>query len=58
MARLPYSLSIAVWITGSIWLVAIHAHVFDARRELVYAAFSVGLLTGVGEWLALRRANH
>jgi hypothetical protein len=58
MTGLPASLSIAFWLVGSIWLVAILAHVFDAPHEIVYAALVVGLLVGVVEWLALRRTKR
>jgi hypothetical protein len=58
MTGLPASLSIAIWLVGSIWFVAILAHFFDAPREIVYAALAVGLLAGVAEWLALRRTRH
>jgi hypothetical protein len=58
MGRLPTFLSIALWLLGSIWAVAIVAHVFDAPHEIVYAALAFGLLVGVVEWLALRGSNH
>jgi len=56
MARLPASLSIAIWLVGSIWAVAILAHVFDAQHEIVYAALAFGLLAAIIEWLVLRGA--
>jgi hypothetical protein len=43
---------------ASLWLIAIVAHAFDAPREIVYAAFIIGLLGGVAEWLALRGDNR
>jgi hypothetical protein len=58
MAKLPPSLSIALWIVGSIWLVAIVAHIFDAPHEIVYAALAFGLLAGVAEWLAIKGSKH
>lgn len=57
-SRLPASLSIAIWLTGSIWAVAILAHVFDAPREITYAALAFGVLAGIVEWLALKEKNH
>ena len=42
MSGLPPSLSIALWFTGSMWVVAILAHIGDAPREIVYASFSFG----------------
>jgi hypothetical protein len=58
MARLPTSLSIALWLVGSTWAVAILAHVFDAPHEIVYAALTFGLLVGIVEWLVLRGSNR
>jgi hypothetical protein len=55
---LPTSLSIALWLVGSIWLVGLLAHLFDAPREIVFAALIVGLFSGVAEWFALRRRKH
>ncbi|WP_156164768.1 hypothetical protein [Bradyrhizobium sp. LTSP885] len=52
MTGLPDSLSIALWLVGSIWLVGIVAWLGDAPGELVVATFVVGLLTGVVEWRA------
>ena len=54
MTGLPGSLSIALWLVGSIWLVGIVAWLGDAPGELVVATFVVGLLTGVAEWRAGR----
>jgi hypothetical protein len=58
MTKLPPSLSIALWLVGSIWLVGLLAHVFAAPREIVLATFIVGVLSGVAEWLAVRGSNH
>jgi hypothetical protein len=52
---LPASLSIALWLVGSLWVVAIAAHLFGAPREIVHAAFAFGLAAGLLEWWALRR---
>jgi hypothetical protein len=57
-SKLPPSLSIALWLVGSIWLIALLAHLFDASREIVFAALVFGLFSGVAEWLALRRRKH
>jgi hypothetical protein len=57
MARLPTSLSIAIWLVGSTWAVAILARVFDAPHEIVYAALAFGLVTGMIEWI-LRGSNQ
>jgi hypothetical protein len=58
MARLPTSLSIAIWLVGSTWAVAILAHVFDAPPEIVYAALAFGLVAGMIEWLILGGSNQ
>ena len=58
MARLPNSLSIAIWLVGSTWAVAILAYVFDAPHEIVYAALAFGLVAGIIEWLVLEGRNH
>jgi hypothetical protein len=53
-SSLPASLSIALWLAGALWAVAITAHVFDAPREIVHAAFAFGLVAGLLEWWSLR----
>jgi hypothetical protein len=58
MAKLPTSLSIAIWLVGSTWAVAILAHVFDAPHEIVYAALAFGLVAGMIEWLILGGSNQ
>jgi hypothetical protein len=50
MDRLPNSLSIALWVVGSCWFVAIVAYVFDGTRELIIPLVAFGALTGVAEW--------
>ena len=54
MTGLPASLSIALWLVGSIWLIAILARFFDAPDEIVDAALAFGLLAGGLEWLVFR----
>jgi hypothetical protein len=58
MAGLPPSLSIAFWFVGSIWLVAIVAHVLDAPHQIVHAALAFGVVAGVVEWLAVRGSKR
>lgn len=55
MTDLPTSLSIALWLTASIWVVGIFAYIFDAPREIVWGTLGFGVVTGIGEWLAFRR---
>ena len=58
MTGLPASLSIALWLVGSLWLIAILAQIFDAPHEIVYAALAFGLIAGVVEWLLIRGNNR
>ena len=55
MDRLPNSLSIALWVVGSCWLVAAALYIFDGPRELILPVVTLGTLTGVAEWY-LRRS--
>lgn len=50
MMGLPGSLSIALSLVGSIWLVGVVAMLVGAPGELVAATFVIGLVTGVAEW--------
>jgi hypothetical protein len=58
MAGLPASLSIAFWLVGSIWLVAIMAHILDAPHQVVYAALALGVIAGIVEWLVVKGNNR
>ncbi|HEY7844140.1 MAG TPA: hypothetical protein VID30_10720 [Bradyrhizobium sp.] len=58
MAGLPTSLSIAVWLTGSIWLVAIVGYLFGAPAEIIYITLGAGIVAGVLEWLAIKRRSR
>lgn len=60
MKRLPFpaSLSIALWLTGSIWLIAIVAHLFDAPEDVVAMTLLFGAVTGLAEWLLAKRSSH
>lgn len=57
MAGLPGSLSIALSLVGSIWLVGVVALLVGAPGELVAATFVVGVLAGIAEWRAGRMEN-
>ena len=52
MGKLPRSLSIALWLTGSTWVVAILAHFVRASDRTVGAVFAFGSVAGVVEWIA------
>ena len=58
MVRLPNSLSIALWLVGSLWVVGLIAYLGDAPGSLVVATFAAGLVAGGLElWTATRRAR-
>jgi len=57
MERLPESLSIALWMVGSCWALAILAYVFGASTEWILPLFMLGLLTGIAEWVMRRKAK-
>ncbi|WP_155262763.1 MULTISPECIES: hypothetical protein [Bradyrhizobium] len=57
MTGLPGSLSIALSLVGSIWLVGVAALLVDASGELVAATFVLGLVAGFVEWRA-GKAEH
>jgi len=54
MTELSPSLSIALWLVGSIWLIAILATIFGVPYKIVHAALAIGLLGGGLEWLAFK----
>jgi hypothetical protein len=54
MTGLPSSLSIAVWLVGSIWLVAVVGRVLGAPAEIVEIAFGAGIIAGVVERMAIK----
>ena len=58
MTRLPASLSIALWLVGSIWVLAALAHLFGASAQVVYAALAFGLVAGIAEWIVLTRTKY
>ena len=59
MARVPNSLSIAVWLTGSLWIVGWIAYLADAPGSLVATTLVAGLIAGGFELgAATRRAGR
>jgi hypothetical protein len=59
MARLPNSLSIALWLVGSLWMIGLIAYLGDAPSSLVAATLVAGLIAGGLElWAATRRAGR
>lgn len=55
MARLPSSLSIALWIVGSCCVLGLLALLLDAPGEVVGAAVVFGVVAGISEWLQRRQ---
>ena len=55
MQRLPNSLSIALWLVGSLWIIGLIAYLGDAPGELVIATLVAGLVAGGFELRASSR---
>ena len=55
MDRLPDSLSIALWVVGACGALAILACAFGEPRQLILPLVSIGLLTGIAEWVIRRK---
>jgi hypothetical protein len=55
MERLPVSLSIALWLVGSLWIVGFVAYLGDAPGELVIATLFSGLVAAALELRAATR---
>jgi hypothetical protein len=58
MTGLPLSLSIALWFTGSIWVVGIFAYALDVPFEMVLGTAVVGLAGGIAEWIIRMRSKR
>jgi len=59
MERLTGSLSIALWLVGSLWIVGLIAYLGDAPGALVIATLFAGLVAGGFElWAITRRAKR
>lgn len=57
MDRLPNSLTIALWVVGSCWALAVIAYAIGASRELILPLVVLGILTGTAEWVIRRRGK-
>ncbi len=57
MERLPEPLSIALWIVGACWALAIIGYAFGAPSEWIFPVFLLGLITGVAEWVLRRQSK-
>ena len=51
MARLPDTLSFALWIVVACWVVAIIAYLVGGPTDLIIPLFILGVFTGIVEWL-------
>jgi len=59
MQRLPHSLSIAFWLTVSLWIVGFVAYLGGAPGALVLATLVAGLIAaGLELRAASRRSGH
>jgi hypothetical protein len=58
MERLPSSLSIALWLAGSLWIVGLVAYMGDAPGELVAMTLIAGLIAGCFELRAAARRDR
>jgi hypothetical protein len=57
MERIPDSLAIALWVTGSCWFLALLAYVLGASTEWLLPLFVFGALAGIAEWVTRRMAE-
>jgi hypothetical protein len=57
MTRLPDSLAIGLWITGSTWVLAILAYLLGGSTEWIFPLFVLGVCTGIAEWVMRRKAR-
>ena len=54
MTRPPDSLAIALWITGSLWVLALLAYLAGESIDWILPLSVFGLLAGIAEWLMRR----
>lgn len=51
MKTVPASLTIAFWITGCSWAVALFAYVLGGQSQWIFPILILGTLTGIAEWI-------
>jgi H+/Cl- antiporter ClcA len=51
MSNLPDSLSIALWITATSWIVAFMAYLVGASTDWLFPLVALGVCTGIAEWV-------
>ena len=52
--QLPSLLTIALWLTGALWVVGLVAYRFDEPPEFVASIFIMGSVAAVIEWLTIK----
>lgn len=57
MSNLPDSLSIALWITATSWLMAVIAYLVGASTDWLFPLVAFGVCTGIAEWV-MRKERH
>ncbi|HTV28190.1 MAG TPA: hypothetical protein VMF32_10460 [Xanthobacteraceae bacterium] len=50
MKTIPTSLTIAFWVTGSSWVLALFVYLLGGPPELILPIIVLGTFTGVIEW--------
>lgn len=51
MKTVPESLTIAFWITGSSWALALFSYLLGGPLDLIFPIIILGTLTGIAEWV-------
>ena len=51
MKTSPPSLTIAFWVTGSSWAVALLVYLLGGPMEAIFPIVILGTLTGAAEWM-------
>jgi hypothetical protein len=57
MFGLPASLSIALWLVGCVWIVALVGYYFEMPSEFVWMLLLVGIGAALFEWSARRKSE-
>jgi hypothetical protein len=52
--QIPTSLAIALWLTGTMWLVGLLAYRFNQPPAIVGGIFIMGIVAAIMEWLAAK----
>ena len=51
MTGIPRATAIALWVTGSCWVIALVVYLFNGPPDLVLPILIFGALTGIVEWI-------